>query len=205
MATRIKICGITRPEDARAAVAAGADAVGFVFAPTPRLVSAEQARALAAEIPPFVATVGLFVDPDPEYVRAVLKRVPLSLLQFHGDETPEQCRAYGRPYIKGIRMRDDVNLPAEERRFDDAVALLLDAFVPDELGGAGRSFDWSRIPEARAKPIVLAGGLTAETVGAAIRRVRPAAVDVSSGVETAKGIKDAGRIVAFVRAVREAQ
>lgn len=205
MRTRIKICGITRLEDARAAVAAGADAIGLVFAPTPRLVSAEQARTLAAEVPPFVAVVGLFVDPDPEYVREVLKRVPLTLLQFHGDETPEHCRAYGRPYIKGIRMRDDVNLAAEERRYDDASGLLLDAYVPDELGGAGQAFDWKRVPAQRSKPVILAGGLTADIVADAIRRVHPAAVDVSSGVETAKGIKDAAKIRAFVRAVGEAQ
>lgn len=205
MRTRVKICGMTRVEDARAAVAAGADAVGLVFdRRTARGVTPEQARSIAAAVPPFVAVVGLFVDADPALVREVLNRVPLSLLQFHGDEAPEHCRSYGRPYVKAIRMRDDVDLPAEEKRFDDAAGLLLDAFVPDELGGAGRAFDWSLIPAQRAKPIILAGGLTVENVGAAIRQVRPAAVDVSSGVEAAKGVKDAARIASFIAAVREA-
>ncbi|HEY8553354.1 MAG TPA: phosphoribosylanthranilate isomerase [Burkholderiales bacterium] len=205
MRTRVKICGITRVEDARAAAAAGADAIGLVFyAASPRAVTVEQARAIAQAVPPFVAVVGLFVDAEPDAIRAVLSRVPLSLIQFHGSETPDQCAAYGRPYIKTIRMHDAVDVGLEERRFADAAGLLLDTFVPDRAGGSGRTFDWSRVPTRRAKPLVLAGGLTPENVGEAIRRVRPDAVDVSSGVEADKGVKDAAKIAAFIRAVQEA-
>lgn len=205
MRTRVKICGITRLEDAHAAVSAGADAIGLVFWPSsPRFVTVEQARALAAAAPPFVAVVGLFVDPPPAAVHDVLKRVNLALLQFHGSESPEQCRSYGRPYIKAISMRDDVNLQAEEKRYAAAAGLLLDAFAGELVGGSGRAFDWSRIPSGRTKPIVLAGGLTPENVGEAIRRVRPEAVDVSSGVEASKGVKDPKKIAAFMQAVREA-
>lgn len=205
MRTRVKICGITRTEDAQAAVAAGADAIGLVFsAKSSRMVSIEQARALAASVPPFVTVVGLFVDESPDAVRTVLNRVPLSLLQFHGTETPEQCRSYGRPYLKAVRMRDGVDLRAEEDRYSDAVGLLLDSYDPHSPGGSGQAFDWARIPAQRAKPLVLAGGLTPENVGGAIRRVRPEAVDVTSGVEAAKGIKDPQKIAAFVKAVRAA-
>jgi phosphoribosylanthranilate isomerase len=205
MRTRVKICGITRIEDASAATAAGADAIGLVFDPrSPRVVSVEQARAVAAATPPFVTVVGLFVDAAPEAIRNVLSRVNLSLLQFHGSETPEQCRLYGRPYIKAIPMRDDVDLSVEEKRFSDAVGLLLDTFATDKAGGSGRTFDWSRVPAHRAKPVILAGGLTPENVGEAIRRVRPDAVDVTSGVEAAKGVKDSTKIIAFLKAVRDA-
>lgn len=205
MRTRVKICGITRIEDAHAAVSAGADAIGLVFWPSsPRFVATEQARAIAAAVPPFVAVVGLFVDAAPAAIHDVLKRVNLALLQFHGSESPEQCGTYGRPYIKAISMRDDVNLQAEEKRYAAAAGLLLDAFAGELVGGAGRSFDWSRIPAVRSKPIVLAGGLTPENVGDAIRRVRPEAVDVSSGVEASKGLKDPKKIAAFMQAVREA-
>jgi phosphoribosylanthranilate isomerase len=204
MRTRVKICGITRIEDARAAVTAGADAIGLVFWPSsPRALNAEQARAIAATVPPFVAVVGLFVDAAPTAVHEILSRVDLALLQFHGSESPEQCRSYGRPYIKAISMRDDVNLQAEEKRFGDATGLLLDTFAAELVGGTGRAFDWSRIPSTRTKPIILAGGLMPENVGEAIRRVRPDAVDVSSGVEASKGIKDPKKIAAFMQAVRE--
>lgn len=205
MYTRVKICSITRVEDAQAAAAAGADAIGLVFDPnSPRVVAIEQAHAIATAVPPFVTVVGVFVDAAPSTVRNVLNRVPLSLLQFHGSETPDECRSYGRPYVKAIHMREGVNLAAEEARFADAVALLLDAFVPGRAGGAGVAFEWDRIPATREKHIVLAGGLTPENVGAAIRAVRPDAVDVSSGVESAKGIKDPNKIAAFVRAARDA-
>jgi phosphoribosylanthranilate isomerase len=205
MGTRIKICGITRVEDAHAAVAAGADAIGLVFySGSPRAVSLEQACAIAAAIPPFVSVVGLFVDAPADTIREVLNRVNLSLLQFHGSETPAQCRLYGRPYLKAIHMRDNVDLRDEEARFADAAGLLLDAFAPDRFGGSGRIFDWSRIPAQRIKPIILAGGLTPENVEEAIRRVRPDGVDVTSGVEAAKGIKDPAKIAAFVAAVRKA-
>ena len=196
---------MTRVEDARAAIAAGADAIGLVFAPkSPRVVSIEQAREIAAVAPPFVSVVGLFVDATADDIRTVLSRVRLSLLQFHGSETPEQCRLFDRPYIKAIPMRPDVDLAAEERRYADASGLLLDAFDDAIPGGTGRRFDWTRIPARRAKPIVLAGGLNPENVGEAIRRARPDAVDVSSGVEMAKGIKDPAKIVAFIAAVRAA-
>ena len=203
MGTRIKICGITRVEDARAAIAAGADAIGLIFDPrSPRVVSIEQARAITAVVPPFVGVVGLFVDAAAETIQPVLNRVRVSLIQFHGSETPEQCRVYGRPYIKAIAMRPDVDLAAEAQRFDDAVGLLLDTFVENATGGTGRTFDWTRVPARRAKPIVLAGGLNAENVSEAIRHVRPDAVDVNSGVEISKGIKDEKKIAAFIAAVR---
>ena len=205
MRTRVKVCGITRIEDAQAAVAAGADAIGLVFyAGSPRVVSIEQARAIAAVVPPFVSVVGLFVDESAEVIREVLSRVNLSLLQFHGSETPDQCRLYRRPYLKAIHMRDNVDLRNEEARFADAAGLLLDAFAQGQFGGSGRTFDWSCVPAQRTKPIVLAGGLTPENVGEAIRRVHPDAVDVTSGVEARKGIKDPARIVAFVAAVEKA-
>ena len=206
MGTRIKICSITRVEDARAAVVAGADAIGLVFAPkSPRVVSIEQARDIAAVVPPFVSVVGLFVDDSEERVREVLNGVRLSLLQFHGSEAPEQCRLFDRPYIKAIRMRPDVNLSAEEQRYADATGLLLDAFDDGIAGGTGRTFDWTQIPARRTKSIVLAGGLNADNVAEAIRRVRPDAVDVSSGVEVAKGIKDSAKIAAFIAAVRASE
>lgn len=205
MRTRVKICGITRIEDAQAAVAAGADAIGFVFDPkSPRAVSSEQARVIAATVPPFVSVVGVFVDAAPELIRAVLNRVNLSLLQFHGAETPDGCSAYGRAYIKAIRMHDDVALDVEEKRYAQAAGLLLDTFVADLAGGSGQVFDWSRVPARRSKAIVLSGGLTAGNVSAAIQRVRPEAVDVSSGVEVRKGIKDPDKIAAFLKAVHEA-
>ncbi|BAU47297.1 N-(5'-phosphoribosyl)anthranilate isomerase [Sulfurifustis variabilis] len=205
MRTRVKICGITRVEDARAAADAGADAIGLVFDPdSPRCVTLEQALAIINSVPPFVTVVGLFVDSPVERVRAVLERARLGLVQFHGAETPEQCRLYGRPYVKAIRMRGGVNLHAEERRYADATGLVLDTYVPGQSGGSGRAFDWGLVPGDLHKPVILAGGLHADNVGDAIRRVRPAAVDVSSGVESAKGIKDPHKIAAFIRAVREA-
>jgi phosphoribosylanthranilate isomerase len=205
MRTRVKICGITRVEDARAAADAGADAIGLVFEPaSPRCVTLEQALAIIDSVPPLMTVVGLFVDASPEHVLAVLARVRLGLLQFHGTESAEQCRLYERPYLKAIRMREGVDLHLEARRFDDAAGLVLDSFVPGQSGGSGQTFDWARIPRDLAKPVILAGGLTPENVGEAIRRVRPAAVDVSSGVERAKGIKDHARIAAFIDAVREA-
>lgn len=205
MRTRVKICSLTRVEDAQAAAAAGANAIGLIFDPnSPRVVAIEQARAIATAVPPFVTVVGVFVDAASGTVQNVLNRVPLSLLQFHGSETPDECRSYGRPYVKAIPMRDGVNLAAEEARYVDAVALLLDAFVPGSAGGSGVAFQWDRIPATREKRIVLAGGLTPANVGNAIRTVRPDAVDVSSGVESAKGIKDSNKIAAFIQAVRDA-
>lgn len=205
MRTRVKICGITRVEDALAAARAGADAIGLVFDPnSPRCVSLDQARAIARSLPPFITVVGLFADAAPERIREVLSRLDLDLLQFHGTETPEQCRQYARPYVKAIRMHPDVDLHAEARRYADAAGLLLDSFVADVAGGSGRVFDWERIPRDLARPLILAGGLTPGNVGEAVRRVRPYAVDVSSGVEQSKGVKDPDKIAAFLKAVRDA-
>lgn len=199
MRTRIKICGITRIEDALSAAAAGADAIGLVFADSPRRVSIEQARAVCVALPPFITSVGLFVDAPESRVREVLGQVPLDLLQFHGRETPEDCRRYGRPYIRAIRMQDGVDLRAEAQRFREAAGLLLDSYQPHKAGGTGESFDWARVPPDLGKPVILAGGLTPENVARAIAVVRPYAVDVSSGVEQDKGIKDAAKIAAFIR------
>lgn len=201
--TRIKICGITRIEDGLAAAQAGADAIGLVFVPaSPRDVAVEQAQAIARALPPFVTVVGLFVDADESWIRDVLGQVPLHLLQFHGNESPEQCRRYGRPYLKAIAMKPEVDVPAQARRYADAAGLLVDTHHPVVAGGSGEVFDWSRVPRDVGKPIVLAGGLTPQNVAAAVRAVRPFAVDVSSGVEQTKGVKDAARIAAFVEAVR---
>jgi phosphoribosylanthranilate isomerase len=214
--TRVKICGITRLPDGVAAAHAGADAIGFVFWPgTPRAVAAEQARVIAAALPPFVTIVGLFVDPEPAHVRAMLAAIPLDLLQFHGHESPELCRAFARPYVKAISVGDraaTVGLLEYVARYPDASGLLFDAPAAGGLpGGTGRTFDWDTLPLKLARPLVLSGGLTAANVGEAIRRVRPWAVDVSSGVEAigpdgqpAKGIKDAERIRSFIEEVRNA-
>jgi phosphoribosylanthranilate isomerase len=202
MRTRVKICGITRVEDAMAAARAGADAVGFVFEPkSPRHVSADQARTIIRALPPFVTVVGLFVNAAPDNIEAILNRVPLDLIQFHGNETPEQCRRYHRPYIKAIRMQADINLPEKAHLYNDAAGLLLDSFVEGATGGTGQAFDWARVPHDLSRPVILAGGLTPENVAMAIREARPFAVDVSSGVEQSKGIKDASRISAFIEAV----
>ena len=203
MAVRVKICGITRAEDLQAACNAGADALGFVFyARSPRHLEIAQAAALVAQLPPFVQSVGLFVDAEPAFVEAVLKAVPLDLLQFHGSEAPEQCRHHGRPYLKAVRMREGTDLVKYCADFDDARALLLDAYVPGVPGGTGERFDWELIPAGLTKPIVLSGGLDVGNVGRAVETVRPWAVDVSSGVEAAPGIKDAARVAAFIENVR---
>lgn len=204
MKTRIKICGLTREGDVDAAVAAGADAIGFVFYPhSPRYVTPQRAAELARRIPPFVDVVGLFVNADPEDVAATCAQVPLSLLQFHGDEAADYCRQFSRPYLRAARVRAGLDLVEFAGSFPDARGLLLDAFV-EGYGGGGHVFDWTLIPPALPGFLVLSGGLTAENVGAAIDRVRPDAVDVSSGVESGKGIKDHEKIAAFVAAVRKA-
>ncbi len=201
--TRVKICGLTRASDVEAAVAAGADAVGFVFyPPSPRAVTPEQARCLCERLPPFVSAVGLFVDADPAVVRATLEQVPLDLLQFHGDEAPEDCAGFGRRWIKAVRMRPDIDLLAEQARYRGAAGLLLDTFEPGRAGGTGQRFDWSRIPAVIAGSIVLAGGLDPANVAEAVACVRPYGVDVSGGVEITKGIKDRDRIFAFMQEVR---
>ena len=202
--TRIKICGITREQDLKAALAAGADALGFVFyPPSPRCLPLGQAQALAATVPPFVTRVGLFVNAEPQDVRATLAAVPLDLLQFHGEEEPDYCAQFGRPWVKAARVRPGLDLLEFARRFAAAQALLLDAFV-EGYGGAGQRFDWSLIPPSLPLPMILSGGLDAANVGAAITGLRPWAVDVSSGVEVAKGVKDAEKINAFVAAVKDA-
>lgn len=199
--TRVKICGVRRVEDALVAAEAGADAVGLVFyAASPRALDAPAAAAICRALPPFVTPVGLFVDAEAEFVRAVLQQVPLGLLQFHGDEMPSFCGQFGRPYLKAIRMRDDIDLTVEAERFADAAALLLDTYRPGVPGGTGERFDWDRIPAALASRIVLAGGLTPANVGAAIAAVRPWAIDVSGGVEARPGAKDPALVRAFVAA-----
>lgn len=200
--TRIKVCGITREQDVQAAVYAGADAIGLVFYDkSPRAVSVQRAVQLAAELPPFVTLVGLFVDADETFVREVLTAVPLDVLQFHGDESPEACACYGRPWLKAIRVRPGVDLIQCAARYAGAQGLLLDAHVQGIPGGTGATFDWSLIPEGLSLPVILSGGLHKENVADAIAQVRPYAVDVSSGVEAEKGIKDAARIAAFVNEV----
>ncbi len=204
MRTRVKICGITRAEDLLAAAEAGADAFGLVFyRPSPRCLTLESARALRRSAPAFLTSVALFVNPDEEEVRRVLDAVRPDLLQFHGEESPGFCRAFGVPYVKACRVRKGVDLLEYWQPFSDACAWLADAWV-DEYGGVGKGFDWSLVPAEHARPIILSGGLEAGNVGGAIRRVRPWGVDVSSGVESAKGIKDAAKIAAFVAEVRNA-
>jgi phosphoribosylanthranilate isomerase len=203
MRTRVKICGITRPEDALAAAAQGADAIGLVFyRPSPRCVSFEQARAIAGSTPAFVATVAVFVNPLREEVERVIREVGVTLLQFHGDEPPEFCAGFSLPYIKAARIRPGLDLLEYLSPYAAARAWMLDAFHDDLWGGTGGPFDWSLVPEHMARPVILSGGLTTENVANAIRSVRPYAVDVSSGVEASKGIKDAARIAAFIGAVK---
>jgi len=205
MRTRIKICGLTRLEDVQQAVAAGADALGLVFyPPSPRYVDLSTAAGLARAVPPFVSIVGLFVNVDPATVRATLAAVPLHVLQMHGDEDETYCRQFDRPYIKAARVRPGMDLLQYAAHFPSAQAILLDAFV-DGYGGGGEVFDWSLVPPALGKPLILSGGLEASNVGEAVRRLRPAAVDVSSGVEASKGVKDAEKMRAFVAAVRAAE
>lgn len=202
--TRIKICGLTREEDVVAAVREGADAIGLVFyPPSPRHVSLDRALELCAHIPPFVTIVGLFVNPDPREVEAALVRLPIQLLQFHGDEDESFCTRFARPYMRAVRMKPGVDLLNYQASFPSARALLVDAFV-DGYGGGGQTFDWSLIPPSLPAPLVLSGGLTPDNVGDAVSQVRPWAVDVSSGVESAKGIKDAERIARFIAGVRKA-
>jgi len=202
--TRVKICGLTRETDVAAAVEAGADAVGFVLYPkSPRHVTLERAAALAQGLPPFVTPVLLFVNATAAEVRAATASLPQALLQFHGDETPADCEAARRPYLRAVRMAPGVDLLDWARRFESAAALLLDAHV-EGYGGGGKRFDWSLIPPDVRSPLVLSGGLSPASVIDGVLAVRPYAVDVSSGVEASKGIKDAALMRRFCEAVREA-
>ncbi len=209
MAVRVKICGITRLQDLHAACQAGADALGFVFyEKSPRHVTLDVAAALVRELPPFVQSVGLFVNAEPAFVEAVLRAVPLDLLQFHGDETPAACERFGRPYIKAVRVTADTDLLKYAADFETARGLLLDAYVPGIPGGTGERFDWGLIPANLPKPLILSGGLTPDNITEAVHDVRPWAVDVSSGVEAtvllngaavaAKGIKDPYKMTQFI-------
>ena len=201
--TRIKICGLREPAHARIAADAGADAIGLVFhSRSPRFVTPERAAEIAAVLPPYVTAVGLFVNEREEAIRSLLGTVPIGLLQFHGDETPEFCGRFGRPWTKAVRMAPGTDLLEWARRFSAARALLLDAHVPGQPGGTGQTFDWAAIPRDLPIPIVLSGGLDAANVGRAVREVRPWAVDVSSGVEASRGVKDPAKIVEFIGNVR---
>ena len=201
--TRIKICGITRTGDAADAARAGADAIGLVFyPPSPRFLSTERAREIRDALPPFVQAVALFVNPDAAQVAQVIGRVHPAMLQFHGEETPEFCAQFGVPFVKACRVKKGVDALEYLRPFSGAAAWLFDSHVP-EYGGVGESFDWSLVP-ATEKPVILSGGLSQANVGEAVRRVRPWGVDVSSGVESAKGLKHAAKIAAFIAEVRNA-
>jgi len=205
LAVRIKICGITRQQDAHAAVAAGAHGLGFVFhTASARYIEPEQAFAIARSLPPFVTLVGVFVDAEPGLVAETVRRVPLDLVQLHGDESPEYARQLSLPYIRAIRMQADIDLAREAGRYPEARAILVDSYVAGKPGGTGRTFAWDRIPASLDRPLILAGGLTADNVAGAIQRVRPYAVDVSGGVENAPGVKDPDKIKRFVTAVNNA-
>lgn len=200
--TRVKICGITRAEDAKAVVDAGADALGLVFyPPSPRAVDIAAAKIIVADVPAFVSVTALFVNPTVEEVQSVLDSVRIDLLQFHGDEEDAFCRQFNRPYIKALRVRQASDLVASCLRFPSALGILLDSYKPGVPGGTGETFDWSLVPATPPKPIILAGGLVPENVAAAIEQVAPFAVDISGGVEAAKGIKDHGKINEFVKEV----
>ncbi|NIP71879.1 MAG: phosphoribosylanthranilate isomerase [Gammaproteobacteria bacterium] len=206
MRTRVKICGITRPEDGLAAARHGADAIGLMFyPPSPRAVDPDTARNIVQVLPPFVSVVAVFVDATPAQIQEVLGAVPVDLLQFHGSESPVQCAAPGRPYIKAVAMRAGLDLAEVADQYAGARGLLVDTHRPGVHGGTGEVFDWGRIPPGPAKPIVLAGGLDPDNVAEAVRQVRPYGVDVSSGVERDKGIKDEDRIAAFMRGVMRGQ
>jgi phosphoribosylanthranilate isomerase len=204
MRTRVKICGFTRVEDAVCAARLGVDAIGLVFyPPSPRNIDIDQAIKIVNALPAFVSIVALFVDEQESRIREVLQKVPVDCLQFHGDESAEACRLYGKRYMKAVRMRPDTDIQALAQQYHDAAGLLLDAWHPGVKGGSGSRFDWDLIPENCGLPIVLAGGLEAGNAGRAIQTVKPYALDVSSGVEIEKGVKDAGKMAAFLSEVNE--
>lgn len=204
MRTRVKMCGFTRVEDAVLAAKLGVDAIGLVFySGSPRNVSIAQAQDIVAALPAFTSVVALFVDADPELIHAVLAAVPIDCLQFHGDEAPASCNSYAKPYIKAVRVQAQTDIAALARAYADASGLLLDAYHPDAKGGTGQAFDWRLLPQQCTLPIILAGGLTPERVRDAVSGYRPYALDVSSGVEAAKGIKDGAKMTAFLKEVYE--
>jgi phosphoribosylanthranilate isomerase len=201
---RIKICGITRVEDALAAAHAGADAIGLVFyAKSPRAVSVKQAREIIAALPPFVTTVGLLVNSSRCEINEILDAVPLDMLQFHGEESAADCAGFHRPYLKALRVKVGDDIAAQVDSYPQASGILLDTYVAGVPGGTGEAFDWSLVPSDLSRPVILAGGLTCANVKSAIAQVKPYAVDVSGGVEASKGIKDAVKIRAFISACKE--
>ena len=204
MRTRVKICGITRPEDGLAAARLGADAIGLVFyAASPRVVDMAQALEITASLPAFVTKVGLFVNASEQAVESILQTVSLDLLQFHGDESPADCERYGHPYIKALRMKPGLDIEHLARGYDKASGILLDAYQAGVPGGTGQTFDWKSVPTGLDKALILAGGLTPANVAEAIRTVKPYAVDVSGGVEATKGIKDPDKIRSFMDAINQ--
>ena len=203
--TRIKYCGITQLSDALEAVRLGVDALGFVFyPPSPRNIEVEQAADIIRQLPAFVSCVGLFVDSSEEFIQQVLQSTAIDTLQFHGNESVEQCQCYGKPYLKAVRMKPGVDLVAVAAEYSTAAALLLDSYEKGVPGGTGSSFDWARVPASLTKPVILAGGLSVDNVARAIQTVKPYAVDVSGGIEQSKGIKDAVKMAAFINEVKQA-
>jgi len=204
MSVRVKVCGITRSEDAIAAVQCGVDAIGFVFWPhSARYIDPESARRIAEVIPPFICTVGVYVDPDAAWVEETARAAKLNLLQFHGDESPEFCNQFSQPYIKAIRVKPDTDLLQYAQRYGAAKGLLLDTYAANMPGGTGHAFDWQLIPQQLSLPLILSGGLNPDNVARAIKQTQPWAVDVSSGVEASKGIKDEKKIIAFMQGVKQ--
>ena len=204
MRTRVKICGFTRVEDAVYAAYAGVDAIGLVFyPPSPRHVEIEQAIRIVNALPAFTSVVALFVDEQEARIREILARVSIDCLQFHGDESAETCRVYGKRYIKALRMQGGIDISALAMHYHDATGLLLDAYHPNAKGGTGSQFDWELIPKQCALPVILAGGLDVTSAKQAIQTVRPYALDVSSGVEAAKGVKNALKMAAFIKQFNE--
>lgn len=204
MSVRVKVCGITRSEDAIAAVQCGVDAIGFVFwSHSARYIDPESARRIAEVIPPFICTVGVYVDPDAAWVEETARAAKLNLLQFHGDESPEFCNQFSQPYIKAIRVKPDTDLLQYAQRYGAAKGLLLDTYAADMPGGTGHAFDWQLIPQQLSLPLILSGGLNPDNVARAIKQTQPWAVDVSSGVEASKGIKDEKKIIAFMQGVKQ--
>lgn len=200
--TRVKICGITRIQDALTVARFGVDAIGLVFyQQSPRYINFEQAAKIIQQLPPFIHTVGLFVDADQSYIEQAISQTKIDILQFHGNESEQDCVIYSLPYIKAIRVKNDINISMIEEQYDSASALLLDSYDQDFFGGTGHTFDWNGVSKCREKPIILAGGLNESNVARAIRQVAPYAVDVSSGVEQKKGIKDKIKINNFMNEV----